>query len=90
MADQVTGTFLSVGRTGPDEPPPEGKVWVCLAVPLEEARTLPLYGEVALVPVKKPTQAQQAARRPSNYNQLSAREQWNIDKRLRLLDWDGE
>jgi len=30
-----------------------------------------------------------ARRRPSNYHELSAREQWEIDKRLGILDWDG-
>lgn len=27
--------------------------------------------------------------RPSNYFELSGREQWKIDKRLGILDWDG-
>lgn len=34
--------------------------------------------------------AQKAKRRPPNYAKLSAREQWDIDKRLGILDWDGE
>ena len=33
---------------------------------------------------------EQAMKRPSNYFKLSAREQWDIDKRLGILDWDGE
>lgn len=27
--------------------------------------------------------------RPHNYFRLSAREQWEIDARLGILDWDG-
>jgi hypothetical protein len=27
--------------------------------------------------------------RPKNYFKLSFREQWDIDKKLGLLDWDG-
>lgn len=27
--------------------------------------------------------------RPPNYEQLSARQQWAIDKALGILDWDG-
>jgi len=30
-----------------------------------------------------------AARRPSNYADLSAQDQWTIDKELGILDWDG-
>lgn len=30
----------------------------------------------------------QALKRPSNYDDLSSREQWAIDKRLNILDWD--
>jgi len=30
-----------------------------------------------------------AALRPSNYATLSAEEQWAVDKRLGILDWDG-
>ena len=28
--------------------------------------------------------------RPSNYFELSGEEQWNIDKRLGILDWAGD
>ena len=28
--------------------------------------------------------------RPSNFFELSANEQWNIDKQLGILDWEGE
>lgn len=35
-------------------------------------------------------QAQAATRRPSNYAELSAQSQWDVDKRLGILDWDGE
>jgi len=28
--------------------------------------------------------------RPSNYFKLSSREQWDIDKRLGILDWEGK
>jgi len=34
-------------------------------------------------------EAEQAQKRPSNFNQLSGEEQWAIDKRLGILDWDG-
>ena len=42
--------------------------------------------------VKKPTgpQAIAATRRPPNYYQLSGEEQWEIDKQLDILDWDGD
>lgn len=33
--------------------------------------------------------AWQAKKRPSNFEKLSSQEQWNIDKRLGILDWDG-
>jgi hypothetical protein len=28
--------------------------------------------------------------RPSNFRKLSSEEQWDIDKRLGILDWQGE
>lgn len=31
-----------------------------------------------------------AEMRPTNYDQLSPQEQWDVDKRLGILDWDGE
>lgn len=31
-----------------------------------------------------------AKNRPGNYEQLSPREQWEIDKELGILDWDGK
>ena len=40
-----------------------------------------------------PTQsdmAQRAEQRPADYNSLSAAEQWEIDKELGILDWDGK
>jgi hypothetical protein len=33
--------------------------------------------------------AQAATRRPANYSELSSRSQWDIDKTLGILDWDG-
>lgn len=30
-----------------------------------------------------------AMKRPQNYHKLSARDQWSVDKRLGILDWDG-
>lgn len=30
-----------------------------------------------------------ALQRPDDYFKLSAQEQWDIDKRLGILDWDG-
>ena len=32
---------------------------------------------------------EQSFKRPSNFFKLSAEEQWAIDKRLGILDWDG-
>lgn len=32
----------------------------------------------------------QAAKRPANYASLSAQHQWEVDKRLGILDWDGQ
>ena len=32
---------------------------------------------------------ERAKQRPKNFNQLSAREQWAIDKKLGILDWEG-
>jgi hypothetical protein len=34
--------------------------------------------------------ARQAKKRPSNYCEMSAQEQWAVDKALGILDWDGE
>ena len=31
---------------------------------------------------------EQALKRPLDYNKLSARQQWAIDKHLGILDWD--
>lgn len=31
----------------------------------------------------------QSLKRPDNFNELSAKEQWEIDKSLGILDWDG-
>jgi hypothetical protein len=31
---------------------------------------------------------EQALKRPSNYQKLSERQQWEIDKNLGILDWD--
>ena len=33
-------------------------------------------------------EAKMALKRPKNYVKLSAREQWEIDKRLGILDWN--
>ncbi len=35
-------------------------------------------------------QAQAATRRPADYAELSPQTQWDIDKGLGILDWDGE
>ena len=32
---------------------------------------------------------EQAMKRPSNYSKLPESEQWEIDKKLGILDWDG-
>lgn len=34
--------------------------------------------------------AQAAARRPVNFDELTPQEKWDIDKRLGILDWDGD
>jgi len=34
--------------------------------------------------------AQAATRRPANYCELSPQSQWDVDKGLGILDWDGE
>lgn len=31
----------------------------------------------------------EAEKRPDNYKELSPEEQWEIDKELGILDWDG-
>ena len=33
--------------------------------------------------------AQAALQRPTNFSDLSAKEQWDIDKQLGILDWEG-
>lgn len=33
--------------------------------------------------------AKQAKLRPANFKKLSVQEQWDIDKALGILDWDG-
>lgn len=33
--------------------------------------------------------AKEAKKRPQNYKDLSAEQQWKIDKELGILDWDG-
>ena len=35
-------------------------------------------------------QAKQSLKRPNNYEQLSPQRQWEIDKELGILDWDGD
>lgn len=40
--------------------------------------------------MQDPRPAVRARLRPSNYADLTAREQWAIDKELGLLDWDGQ
>jgi hypothetical protein len=34
--------------------------------------------------------ARRAKQRPANYSKLSGREQWEIDKGLGILDWEGD
>jgi hypothetical protein len=34
-------------------------------------------------------QALAAKKRPDNFESLSGQEQWDIDKRFGILDWDG-
>lgn len=44
-----------------------------------------------LTPVERPERlGDRAKKRPANYAELSAEEQWAIDKELGLLDWDGK
>jgi hypothetical protein len=35
-------------------------------------------------------QAEAATRRPANYAELGPQSQWDVDKNLGILDWDGE
>jgi hypothetical protein len=35
-------------------------------------------------------EAQQAKKRSPNYKQMTPQEQWEEDKRLGILDWDGK
>lgn len=43
----ITGTVFALGGDQP-EPPPEGKLWALIAVPIPEGRALPLYGSVRI------------------------------------------
>lgn len=33
---------------------------------------------------------EESFKRPKNYFKLSSRQQWDIDKKLGILDWSGE
>jgi hypothetical protein len=35
-------------------------------------------------------QAEAATHRPKDYCEMSPQAQWDVDKRLGILDWDGE
>ncbi len=35
-------------------------------------------------------QAQRATRRPANFCELGPQSQWDVDKRLGILDWTGD
>lgn len=41
-------------------------------------------------PLTQKEMAEKAKERPDNFEKLSAREQWEIDKELGILDWEGE
>jgi hypothetical protein len=58
----------------------------------EEWTSLPfLYTVNGLSPMVRQINAKERAKgRSSGYWQLGAQEQWDEDKRLGLLDWDGE
>lgn len=58
----------------------------------EEWEALPfLYTVNGLSPMVRQINAKERAKgRSSGYWQLGAQEQWDEDKRLGLLDWDGE
>jgi len=49
---EVVGQLAYLGGEEP-EPPPPGMVWAIVAVPVEQARRLPLYGDVIIAPQKK-------------------------------------
>ena len=49
----------------------------------------PLLNLTADVPFKNMPPAERAKLRPANYSDLSSQEQWDIDRRLGLLDWEG-
>lgn len=39
---------------------------------------------------KKGTMAERAKQRPANHEEMSPQEQWETDKELGILDWDGK
>lgn len=43
-----------------------------------------------MVKLSQKEMAEKSKERPANYEKLSAREQWQIDKELGILDWDGK
>jgi hypothetical protein len=70
---------------------PEFKAWMKENIIIrdeidEENKTITTYV------IYKPTMSdtEKAKLRPSNFDELSAEEQWGIDKELGILDWDGQ
>lgn len=47
-------------------------------------------GLIGVVGPPSGTNAERAKLRPSNFNSMTADQQWEIDKGLGLLDWDGK
>ena len=46
--------------------------------------------QIKLEKLTQKEMAKEAEKRPKNYEELPAREQWEIDKSLGILDWNGE
>jgi hypothetical protein len=59
-----------------------GPIYVCDQIASDEV--------IAAIPkIIEGTDAERAKLRPANYLDLEPCEQWAIDKRLGILDWDG-
>lgn len=59
--------------------------------PRQALRGLPPPAVRVKIPPRPPSfGALQARLRPANYEDLPQDEQWAIDRKLRILDWDGK
>jgi hypothetical protein len=75
IADAEAGRFTTIATRE------DGETWL--------ERKMAKLRERLATTTKTSVGMQQAKRRPANYNDLSPREQWEIDKQLGILDWDG-